>query len=57
MGSLKPQTGTIKFKGENIEKLATYEIVKKGLTMIPEGREIFPQMTVYENLMLGANTH
>ena len=53
MGFLKPQTGTIKFKGENIEKLATNDIVKKGLTMIPEGREIFPRMTVEENLHLG----
>lgn len=54
MGYIKPQTGSIKFKGENIEKLPTYEIVKKGLTMIPEGREIFPRMTVEENLLLGA---
>lgn len=54
MGFLRPKTGTIKFNGENIEKLPTYEIVKKGLTMIPEGREIFPRMTVEENLMLGA---
>jgi branched-chain amino acid transport system ATP-binding protein len=54
MGFLHPKTGSIKFKGENIEKLSTYEVVKKGLTMIPEGREIFPRMTVEENLMLGA---
>ncbi len=54
MGFLKPQTGTIKFQDENIEKLATFEIVQKGLTMIPEGREIFPRMTVEENLNLGA---
>lgn len=54
MGYLKPQAGSIKFKGEGIEKLPTYEIVKKGLTMIPEGREIFPRMTVEENLLLGA---
>ncbi len=56
MGFLKPQTGSIKFNGENIEKLATNDIVKKGLTMIPEGREIFPRMTVEENLQLGAYT-
>jgi branched-chain amino acid transport system ATP-binding protein len=56
MGFLKPQTGTVKFRGENIENLAAYEIVKKGLSMIPEGREIFPRMTVEENLMLGAYT-
>lgn len=56
MGLVKPQTGTIKFKSENIEKLSTYDKVKKGLTMIPEGREIFPRMTVEENLALGAYT-
>jgi branched-chain amino acid transport system ATP-binding protein len=56
MGFIKPQTGSIKFNGENIEKMATYDIVKKGLTMIPEGREIFPRMTVEQNLMLGAYT-
>ncbi len=56
MGFLKPQTGSVKFKGEEIGKLSTYEIVKKGLTMIPEGREIFPRMTIEENLMLGAYT-
>ncbi len=54
MGLLHPTTGSIKFKGENIEKLPTYEIVKKGLTMIPEGREVFPRMSVEDNLMLGA---
>ena len=54
MGLLHPTTGSIKFKGENIEKLSTYEIVKKGLTMIPEGREVFPRMSVEDNLMLGA---
>jgi branched-chain amino acid transport system ATP-binding protein len=56
MGFLHPTSGSIKFKGENIEKLPTYEIVKKGMTMIPEGREIFPRMTIEQNLMLGAYT-
>ncbi len=56
MGFLKPQTGWIRFSGENIEKSSTNEIVTKGLTMIPEGREIFPRMSVLENLMLGAYT-
>jgi branched-chain amino acid transport system ATP-binding protein len=56
MGFLHPKTGTVKFKGEKIERLPPYEIVKKGLTMIPEGREIFPRMTVEENLSLGAYT-
>jgi branched-chain amino acid transport system ATP-binding protein len=56
MGLLPAITGTIRFKGEAIEKTPPYEIVKKGLVMIPEGREVFPRMTVEENLMLGAYT-
>jgi branched-chain amino acid transport system ATP-binding protein len=55
-GLLPTKTGTIRFKGENIEKTPPYEIVKKGLTLIPEGREIFPRMTVDENMRLGAYT-
>jgi branched-chain amino acid transport system ATP-binding protein len=53
---LPTKKGTIRFKGENIEKAPPYEIVKKGLTLIPEGREIFPRMTVDENMRLGAYT-
>jgi branched-chain amino acid transport system ATP-binding protein len=55
-GLLRARTGTIRFKGENVEKLPPYEIVKKGITMVPEGREIFPRMTVDENMRLGAYT-
>ena len=55
-GLLPTKTGTIRFKGENIEKTPPYEIVKKGLTLIPEGREIFPRLTVDENMRLGAYT-
>ena len=55
-GLLPAKTGTIRFKGEPIEKLRPFDIVKKGLTLIPEGREIFPRMTVEENLLLGAYT-
>jgi len=56
IGLLPAKSGTIRFKGENIEKLPPYEIVKRGVTLIPEGREIFPRMTVDENLRLGAYT-
>ncbi len=56
MGILTPTNGIIRFKGNNIEKLPPYEIVKKGLVMIPEGREVFPRMTVEENILLGAYT-
>lgn len=55
-GLLPAKNGSIRFKGENIEKLPVYEIVKKGLTLIPEGREIFPRLTVDENVRLGAYT-
>jgi branched-chain amino acid transport system ATP-binding protein len=56
MGLLPAKAGAISFKGEPIHKLPPYEIAKKGITMIPEGREIFPRMTVEENLLLGAYT-
>jgi len=56
MGLLHPKDGQIRFRGENIESLPPYEIVKKGISLIPEGREIFPRMTVKENLLLGAYT-
>jgi len=55
-GLLTAKTGTILFNGENVEKLPPYEIVKRGITMVPEGREIFPRMTVEENIRLGAYT-
>ncbi len=56
MGLLPAKSGTIKFNGENIEKLPPYEIVKKKISLIPEGREIFPKLTVEENILLGAYT-
>jgi branched-chain amino acid transport system ATP-binding protein len=56
VGLIQAKNGTVRFKGENIEKLPSYEIVKKGITLIPEGRDIFPRLTVEENLILGAYT-
>jgi branched-chain amino acid transport system ATP-binding protein len=56
MGLLPATNGIISFKGTPIQKLPPYEIVKKGVVMIPEGREIFPRMSVEENLLLGAYT-
>ena len=56
MGLLPAKTGTIQFKGENIENLPPYEIVKKKVSLIPEGRDIFPKMSVEENILLGAYT-
>ena len=56
MGLVPAKNGAILFKGEDIAKLKPYDIVKKGITMIPEGREIFPRMTIEENMLLGAYT-
>lgn len=56
VGLLPARTGTVRFKGENVEKLQPFEIVKKGMSLIPEGRDIFPRMSVDENIRLGAYT-
>jgi branched-chain amino acid transport system ATP-binding protein len=53
-GILKPSSGTILFKGQNIIGLPPDEIVRIGISHVPEGRRIFPYMTVYENLRMGA---
>ena len=53
-GLLKPRGGTITFLGERIDGAEGHDVVKKGITHSPEGRRIFPRMTVDENLDLGA---
>lgn len=55
-GIIKPFEGTIEFNGEDITNKTTEEIVSLGLIQSPEGRQIFPQLTVAENLILGAFT-
>ena len=47
--------GTIKFKGSLINGLSTTEVVKKGIVLVPEGRQLFPYLTVMANLRLGAS--
>jgi branched-chain amino acid transport system ATP-binding protein len=54
MGLLSPTSGRIRFRGEDIGKLATVERVRRGLALVPEGRQIFPKFTVLENLLMGA---
>ena len=49
-----PRSGDIRFNNHSLARQPTHEIVKKGIAMIPEGRRIFPNLTVYENLRLGA---
>jgi branched-chain amino acid transport system ATP-binding protein len=53
-GLLKPVAGSITFLGERIDKLPSHEIVKKGIAHCPERQKLFPDMTVLENLEMGA---
>ena len=55
-GLLKPQSGEILFRGENINGRQPYQLVEKGLCLVPEGRRVFTSMTVLENLEMGAYT-
>ena len=56
MNLVKKEEGTIKYDGEDLTNLPTKDIVKKGITLSPEGRRIFTNLTVEENLILGAYT-
>lgn len=53
-GVLKPSQGTIEFKGQEISRLPAHKIVGLGLALCPEGRHLFPHLSVRKNLMLGA---
>jgi branched-chain amino acid transport system ATP-binding protein len=53
-GLMRPTAGDISFLGEQIVGKASHDILNMGLVQIPEGRELFPQMSVFENLVLGA---
>ena len=53
-GLVKPAAGRIHLQGEDITGLAPDRIVSKGITLVPEGRRVFPDMTVLENLKIGA---
>jgi branched-chain amino acid transport system ATP-binding protein len=54
VGLKKSDSGSIKFDGRGIEALPTVDRVKAGLVLVPEGRQIFPRLTVHENLLMGA---
>lgn len=56
LGLVPPVSGTIELNGKRIDKKPTKEIVRDGIVYVPEGRRIFPEMTVYENLELGSLT-
>jgi branched-chain amino acid transport system ATP-binding protein len=53
-GLLHPRSGSIKLLNTRIDSLPAYKIVGEGIALVPEGREIFPKMSVLENLILGA---
>jgi branched-chain amino acid transport system ATP-binding protein len=55
-GLLRPRRGVIEFDGARIDGLAPSQIVARGVAHVPEGRQLFPTMTVLENLELGART-
>ena len=52
-GQLKPEAGTILLDGDPLENRSTMEIVERGVIHVPEGRRLFPEMTVRDNLLLG----
>lgn len=55
-GLLKPREGKVFFKEQDVTGAQPFHIVKLGLSLSPEGREVFPQLSVYDNLRLGAYT-
>lgn len=56
IGLLRPKSGSIMFDGEDISKKHPYQIVERGIILVPEGRGLFPRLTVYDNLRLAAFT-
>lgn len=55
MGLLPPWSGTISFDGKDVSRLPAYTKAEMGLVLVPEGRQLFTDMTVYENLEMGAS--
>ena len=53
-GLLTPSQGTIEFGNQRIDGLRSHKVVKLGISQVPEGRELFPELTVLENLLMGA---
>ncbi|HWU37315.1 MAG TPA: ATP-binding cassette domain-containing protein, partial [Candidatus Acidoferrum sp.] len=55
-GLIRPRAGTIRFEGKRVDRLPPHEIAKRGIGHVPEGRRLFPMMTVWENLLIGSCT-
>ena len=51
---VRPASGSITFEGEDLTKLESHHVVELGMVQVPEGRKIFPEMTVLENLRMGS---
>jgi len=56
-GLVNPRRGGIEFSGRRIEAMSAYQIVREGITLCPEDKKLFPQMSVVKNLLLGAWVH
>lgn len=54
LGLVRPLSGEVSFENQSISGLTTESIIKKGIAVVPEGRRVFPKMTVEENLLVGA---
>ena len=55
-GLLRPRRGELRFEGERIDRLPCHAVVERGVVHVPEGRKVFPSLTVRENLELGSYT-
>ena len=55
-GLIAPQAGSVQFDGQALTRLPAHEVARRGLALVPEGRGVFPRMSVVENLMMGAYT-
>ncbi|MCX5569922.1 ABC transporter ATP-binding protein [Kaistia nematophila] len=55
-GLTRPAAGEIWFEGERVDRLQPAELVQRGIAMVPEGRRVFPHMSIRDNLMMGAYT-
>ena len=54
LGMVHPSAGRVEFEGERIDHLPTEEVVRRGISLVPEARRIFGRMTVWENLLMGS---
>ena len=56
VGLIGPSRGAIRFEGKNIHGMKPHKVVRLGISLVPENRELFPDLTVHENLLMGAFT-